>query len=97
MAVYSARVSELAADLIDLEAAPHTPSKQLLARTIETLADCDKAVAALADLVELHDSFMGKPDGRMGNMEDAYYIIAKQWAQWDAARAALVKLKETPR
>lgn len=35
-------VAMLIADLIDLEKVPHTPSRALLARTIETLADLEK-------------------------------------------------------
>lgn len=35
----SVQLDLLLADLIDLEKAPHTPSRKLLAQTIETLAD----------------------------------------------------------
>lgn len=43
---------------------------------------------ALEDLVECHDAFTAS----MGNMEEAYYKLAKYaYPQWQAARAALSK------
>jgi hypothetical protein len=44
---------------------------------------------ALAALVTLHENFRASD----GNQQSAYYIIAKQYATWDQARAALQEPK----
>ena len=63
-------------------------SREANARLIAAAPDL---LDALQKLVALHDTFCA----RHGNQEDAYNLVATRWADFDAARAAILKARAT--
>lgn len=65
-----------------------SPREKANARLIAAAPDL---LEALQKLVALHDTFCA----RHGNQEDAYNLVATRWADFDAARAAILKARAT--
>lgn len=67
---------------------PYADEGEANARLIAAAPDL---LEALQKLVALHDTFCA----RHGNQEDAYNLVATRWADFDAARAAILKARAT--